>query len=192
MLIAIETSRDIVNFNLKRECKTDNVRKAPIEQFIVEWNQQLLQKTKLRTYVTFKHVFATETYVMQTLSRSRRSFLAQFRLGILPLEIETGRYTPIYDKHTKKNRKRHPSERLCTSCNMGLCEDEVHFILICPLYSNIRQSLLNSILTDNPNFSNLSNPDQMIYLMQFCQHNVMSYIQSAWRIRSSNSCIKTA
>ena len=50
---------------------------------------------------------------------------------------------------------------------MGLCEDEV-FILMCPLYSNIRQSLLNPILTDNPNFSNLSNTDQMIYLMQFC------------------------
>ena len=65
----------------------------------------------------------------------------------------------LIDKHTKKNRKRHPSERLCMSCNMGLCEDEANFILICPLYSNIRQSLLNSILTDNLKFSNLSNPD---------------------------------
>ena len=69
---------------------------------------------------------------------------------------------------------------------MGLCENEVHFILICPLYSNIRQNLLNPILTENPIFSNPSSPDQMIYLMQFCQHYVMSYIQSAWRIRSSN------
>ena len=87
----LEISRDIVNFNLKRECKIANVRKALIEQFIVEWNQQMLQKPKLRTYVTFKHVFATETYIMQTLSRSRRSFLVQFRLEILPLEIKTGR-----------------------------------------------------------------------------------------------------
>ena len=61
---------------------------------------------------------------------------------------------------------------------MGLCEDEVHFILSCPLYSTIRQSLLNPILTDSPKFSNLSNSDQMIYLMQFCQHNVMSYINA--------------
>ena len=95
---------------------------------------------------------------MQTLSRSRRPLFAQFRLGILPLEIETGKYTPVYDKHTNKhtnthtnkhtkmNRKRHT----CTSYNMGLCEDEVHFIFN-PLYSNIRQSLLNSILTANAN-----------------------------------------
>ena len=76
--------------------------------------------------------------------------------------------------------------------HMGLCENEAHFILISPLYLTIRQSLLNPILTDNPNFSNLSNSDQIIYLMQFCQHNIISYIQSAWKIRSSNSCIKTA
>ena len=61
------------------------------------------------TYVDFKKSFNTEAYVKQTFSRSRRSFLAQLRLGILPLEIETGRYTPIYDKHTKLSRKRHLS-----------------------------------------------------------------------------------
>ena len=30
----------------------------------------------------------------------------RLRLGIQPLEIETGRFTPIYDKVLKKNRKR--------------------------------------------------------------------------------------
>ena len=92
----LETSRDIVNFNLKGECKIDNVRKALIEQFIVEWNQQI-----------FKDV-----YVMQTLYRSRRSFLAQFRLGILPPENKTGKYTPVYE--------RHPSEISHTSYNMDV------------------------------------------------------------------------
>ena len=43
-------------------------------------------------------------------SRSHISILSQFRLGILPLEIETGRYGPIYDIDVKTNRKRHPSE----------------------------------------------------------------------------------
>ena len=58
---------------------------------------------------------------------------------------------------------------------MGLCQDEANFTLICPLYSNIRQRLLNLILIDNPNFSSLSNLDQIIYLMQFWQHaNIVS------------------
>ena len=104
--------------------------------------------------------------------------------------VNLDRSTPVYDKHTKRNRKRHPSEILCTSCDIDyVCEDEVHFISICLLHSNIRQSLLNPILIDNPNFSNLFS-DQMIYFMQFCQYDVTSYIQSAWKIRSSNSCIK--
>ena len=49
---------------------------------------------------------------------------------------------------------------------MRLCEDEVYFILICPLYSNMRQVLLNPMLIDNPNLSEL---DQIIYLVQFCR-----------------------
>ena len=37
--------------------------------------------------------------------------MAQCRLGILPLEIETGRYAP-YVIDIEKNRKRYPSERV--------------------------------------------------------------------------------
>ena len=99
------------------------------------------------------------------MSRSRRSLLAQFRLGILPLEIETGRYTPIYDKNTKLNKKRHPSERICTLCNIGLCEDELHFLLICPVLRDLRRLLLNPILCSDTELSNMSNPEKMIYLM---------------------------
>ena len=35
------------------------------------------------------------------------------------------RYTPLYDK------KRHPVEK-----SYALCEDEVHFSLVCPLYQD--------------------------------------------------------
>ena len=52
-------------------------------------------------------------------------------------------------------------------------------ISICPLYLNMRQRPLNPILIDNPKFSNLSNFDQIIYLMQFYQYDIMSYKQSA-------------
>ena len=102
----------------------------------MEWKQGILQKPKLRTYAKIKHSFCAELYVKQTLSST---FLAQF--SILPLELGTGRYTPIYDKFTKLNSKRHPSERLYTLCNSGLCEDEIHFLLICPVYRDLWQML---------------------------------------------------
>ena len=49
------------------------------------------------------------------------------------MSLEIGRYTPIYDKHTKINKKRYPSERLRTLCNIELCEDEMHFFNDMPL-----------------------------------------------------------
>ena len=41
----------------------------------------------------------------------------QFRVSILTLELETGRYTPIHGINTKMNRKRLLPEIACTLCN---------------------------------------------------------------------------
>ena len=49
------------------------------------WLNNCLQKPKLRTYVTFKDTFKTESNLFHFLSRQHRSFIAQLRLGILPL-----------------------------------------------------------------------------------------------------------
>ena len=47
---------------------------------------------KLRTYVLFKLSFETEKYLTINLTRSEGSVMAQFRCGVLPLSIETGRF----------------------------------------------------------------------------------------------------
>ena len=51
----------------------------------------------------------------------------KFRLGILPLHIETGRYTntPI-------------DQRICKICDFGEIENEYHFIMTCPEYESAR------------------------------------------------------
>ena len=64
----------------------------------------------------------------------------------MSLEIETSRFTPIYDKTFKKDRHRLPPVRLRKLCNMGVCEDEVHFITICTKYEAIGKTILDSIL----------------------------------------------
>ena len=90
----IKDADNIGNFNLGKECEIANVRKVLTDQFIGEWKQSMLQKPKPRTqlcYLTF-----ILRGIKQTLSRSRRSFLIQFRLSILPLELETSRCTPLY------------------------------------------------------------------------------------------------
>lgn len=60
-----------------------------------QWEVSMLDKIKLRTYKKFKSSHALEQYVKLNLSRSHRSFLAQLRLGILPINIETGRFRRV-------------------------------------------------------------------------------------------------
>ena len=93
-----------------------------------------IEKTlKLRMYIMFKDIFEPETYIIKCMSRRRRSLMSQFRTGILPLEIETGRYVPIFDKNLKKNRKRTANERICKLCRINDIENEYHFLCVCPV-----------------------------------------------------------
>ena len=52
-------------------------------------------------------------------------------LRIYLFEIETGKFATINDKRNKENTngKRHPSEQVCTSCKINVCEDETHFFI---------------------------------------------------------------
>ena len=114
-----------------------SARTAFIIQQKEQWNKDIKSQDKLRTYRTFKSEFGLETYVQCDLSRSERSLIAQLRCGILPLAIETGRYT--------QPRKTPVDERLCTICKTGAVESETHFIFDCEVYRKER----SLIITDN-------------------------------------------
>ena len=79
-------------------------------------------KPKLRNYVKFKQNVNVEDHVISNISRSQRSLLAQLRMGILALNIETGRYI-----------QKELNERLCLLCNQNSIEYEHHFLLLCPV-----------------------------------------------------------
>ncbi len=63
---------------------------------------------KLRTYIKLMKVFEVERYVLLFMSRQRRSYLAQLRNSILPLQLEFGRWI-----------NKAIEERLCLICNNG-------------------------------------------------------------------------
>ena len=56
-----------------------------------DWLKNVSMKPKLRSYVMLKNIFKSESYVKIAHSKMSRSIFAQLRLGILPLEIKTGR-----------------------------------------------------------------------------------------------------
>ena len=54
-----------------------------------------------------------------------------------------------YSKLEKENR-------ICKLCNLRLVEDEFHFLLKCPLYSDIRHNFIDNIQRNCDNFHHLS------------------------------------
>ncbi len=83
--------------------------------------------------VEIKPNFGAEKYLKLDLDRYDKSLLSQFRYRILPLELETGRYKGI----DRENR-------LCTLCNTGEIEDQIHFSFTCPVYDHFRTEFTNT------------------------------------------------
>lgn len=100
----------------------------------IEWERNIKNKSKLRSYVLWKEGFGPEPYVRLNLSRSQRSILAQLRSGTLPLRIETGRFTRV-----------DLNDRICNLCTNNEIESETHFILHCKCYEAERNVFLDYV-----------------------------------------------
>ncbi len=96
-------------------------------------------------------------YVLTGMSRRERSLLAQFTFGILPLEIEVGRY------HNKP-----VAERKCPFC--AEVEDEIHFLFNCEKYNEFRKNSLGI----GPNGGN-RNTDRVLYLKEILTHRLENW-----------------
>ena len=88
------------------------------------------------------------------LTRHERSLLAQFRLGVLALRLETGRY-----KGGKEE------DRICVLCNNKEIENEFHFLLKYPLYHNERCIFFDKINNRHEDFCNINDEQKVIVLM---------------------------
>ena len=137
----------------KRFIYTNDIKLELYEKEVQKWNEDVINKDKLHTYVRFKHEYGKESYVSTLLSKGQRSILAQFRCGILPLNIETGRYTGI------------PIQlRTCIFCTNTFIEDEVHFLLECELYNEERELLFSKA---NPYYENFDEIEDDVKLEIF-------------------------
>ena len=104
---------------------------------VQEWKNQLLTehartgngRNKLRLYKLYKEEYKEESYLRIPISRGHRSAFAKLRCGVAPLRVETGRYENIPFK-----------DRLCFNC-LDTVEDEIHVLLECPLYCDIRANI---------------------------------------------------
>ncbi len=84
--IKVNTFTTNIKANYDKKCKSD-----------------FLSKPKLRTYIKFKDDYNVDVYAKYCNSIRKRSLLAQFRMDILPLANETGRFkgTNVSERYRK-------------------------------------------------------------------------------------------
>jgi hypothetical protein len=127
-----------------------------------------------------------EKYLKQNLPKFKRSILAQFRAGILPLEVETGRYELVRDNITGKVRRKLASERICKICNLNEIEDELHFACDCSGYAIIRTRMFEKIHLKFPdiNIYDMDKQEKFITLNTVCWKLFSEYLCEAWTLRT--------
>ena len=93
-------------------CDFNSVQNKIHSLGVRNWEEEIIIKPKLKTYITFINTFGTESFITNNISRRKRSLRRRFRSGILPIHVETGRFRNL------------PVDiRVCEICRNGKVED---------------------------------------------------------------------
>jgi hypothetical protein len=111
-------------------------------QYIQQWSSNCRDNNKLLYYTQYKDTYDIEAYV-NTIDISKfRSALASFRSSSHSLLVERGRHFGISRE-----------QRVCIYCET-LIEDELHFVMCCPLYEDLRINYIDRRFTEYPCLNN--------------------------------------
>ena len=153
-------------------CSIDDANVVFSIQDQSDWDLSRYKSDKLRYYNLYKNEKCIEEYLTLNISKYHRSLFAQFRCGILPLEIEVGRYRNI-----------DLCDRTCLVCNNAV-EDEIHFLCQCPLYIEPRTRLFQIANESHSDFHHMDVFDQFVYLMSNQQRHVVKFLSKAIPLRT--------
>jgi hypothetical protein len=118
---------------------------------MIETNQMVISYVLIENVQVFLNV---SSYVKDVLNRQHRRILSNFRSGCLLLAVETVLYT----------RPNIPlNERKCKFCSNNSVKDEIHFLLDCDFYSDLRYALTENACILFENFENLILEDNFIF-----------------------------
>ncbi len=93
--------------------------------------------------------------------------MAKLRCGILPIQIEVGRFRGLSER-----------DRICPICRLAV-ESELHFMFECQAYENSR----DSFITDTGMNPLASSIEKIKHCMQSCQRLTAKYIVKIWNER---------
>ena len=129
------------------------------------WKSELISMSKSDTYQLIKVNIVFEKYRVSVKNYRHRNALSRLRMSSHPLMIEKGR-------HSKPPLPR--DDRKCPFCK-DLIEDECHFIMSCPLYSDYRPDLFTIVRRSAPKFNEIpSDLQKFIFLLTNENDEVLS------------------
>ena len=109
----------------------DMVTQSLYDHFFQGWYSDINLSNKLETIKSLNKVFEFEKYLNCINVDRHRITLSRFRCSAHKLLIEEGRYRNI-----ERNL------RVCQFCNLNVIESEYHFLMVCPAYRNLRNTIL--------------------------------------------------
>ena len=161
------------------ECYVENrqidiayVKRCLLEKLGDKWFASCVNMSKLDLYKQIKTSFGTETFLTLNIDRYEKSLLAQLRYGILPLRVETGRFV---------NEKR--CDRICTLCNTGNVEDQIHFLFHCNLYETQRNEFYVKARNIIERWDELSDIDKLASLFKHMSRALGKYVKNIFLLR---------
>ena len=134
---------------------------------------EINNSNRLSAYARLKHDFMCKKYLDFISDKKYRVALSKFTLSSHDLEIERGR-------HLNTNR----SDRLCRFCNGTYIENEYHFLLVCPLYRDLRIKYFKPYYCRWPTLNKFD--DLMCNTSKKVILNVAKYIYFAFQLRKEN------
>ena len=142
-----------------------------LDVFNQSWYNDIINSRVLTFYKNYKLSFDFEHY-SNVLPNKLKAALA--RLSSHQLRIKTGRHS-----HNRVAR----AKRICSLSNKSDIENEYHFVLVCHIYSNLRQKYIR------PYYYNRPSVYKFIFLMQTKQQGVLQklgkYVYESFRLRST-------
>ena len=141
----IFTSNEMHQQYLQKINETEERRYGPIsnklfkkllEMFHATTHNVAQTSSKMKTLALLKSTPGREQYLSAVTNSKHRTALTRLRLSAHRLEIETGRYTVP---------KTEAANRYCVHCQfngINAVEDEIHFLIKCPMLNKLREELL--------------------------------------------------
>ena len=124
-----------------------------LEMYQRIWTSKVVRSFKGSAYFVFKKTITYEPSLSLIRYRKHRVSYTKLRLSDDPLMIEAGRHFKF---------KIQQEERICPLCKHGV-EDEIHFVMKCTQFEELRAKMLQLVENKDGAFKSLNDEQKLFY-----------------------------